>query len=301
MSTIASVPGARRRAPACAPALLALALAAASAPRGALGANICGANATLGAHVMSVLNLTFPGLESVAAAEARGDLDAACEALAAYYAAANTSYWLRVPPVAPGTGRVGNGSLVDNAVDYDLYYMEGVTTSSVIPRNEDGGLDWLFKGPRNDVEFMNCLNRFDVFGWLLAAWRATGNPVYTRYFDSLVLDWATHNPCPDALSAGAACSPQGVAGTQCAWGAADVPGAQACATGTFESPWRSLEMGIRTDGVFAAAFFGFQAAAEFSTSARAMLVLAMGEHNAALSVDGGHPGHGTPNWGQCQL
>ena len=55
-------------------------------------------------------------------------------------------------------------------------------------------------------------------------------------------------------------------------------------------------MGIRTNGVFAAAFFGFQRAAEFSTSARALLVLAMGEHNAALSVDGGHPGRGTPNW-----
>jgi len=174
--------------------------------------------------------------------------------------------------------------------------MAGVDTSSVIPRNPDGGFVWTFKGPRNDVEFMNCINRFDVFGWLLAAYRQTGNPVYTRYFDALVIDWTTHNPCPNALGGGAACSPQGVAGEQCAWGAADLPGAQKCATGTFESPWRSLEMGIRTNGVFAAAFFGFQRAAEFSTSARVLLVLAMGEHNAALSVDGGHPGSGTPNW-----
>lgn len=141
------------------------------------------------------------------------------------------------------------------------------------------------------------LNRFDSFGWLLAAYLKTGNPIYTRYFDALVIDWATHNPCPDALSGGGACSPQGVATSPpCAWGAGDAPGAQACATGTFESPWRSLEMGIRTNGVFAAAFFGFQRAAEFSTSARALVVLAMGEHNAALSVDGGHPGRGTPNW-----
>jgi len=271
-----------------------LALAAAPAAR---AANVCGANATLGAHIIASVNLSYPGLELVAGNASAGDLDAACEALAAYYAAANTSYWLRVAPVAPGTGRVGAGSLVDNAVDHDLYYMAGVDTSGVIPRNADGGLDWVNKGPRNDVEFMNCLNRFDVFGWLLAAWRQTGNPIYARYFDATVIDWATHNPCPNALGGGAACSPQGVAGSpQCAWGAADLPGAQACATGTFESPWRSLEMGIRTDGVFAAAFFGFQGAAEFSTSARVLLVLAMAEHNAALSVDGGHPGRGTPNW-----
>ena len=259
--------------------------------------NICGTNRTLGLHVMSVLNLTYPGLEAVSAEYAAGNLDAACEALATYYRVANTSSWLRIPPVSPGTGRIGNGSLVDNAVDFDIYYMAGVTTTGKIPRNADGGLDWINKGPRNDVEFMNCLNRFDVFGWLLSAWRVTGNPVYVSYFNALVVDWVTHNPCPDARSGGTACSPQGVlTSPQCAWGDTDAPGAQACATGTFESPWRSLEMGIRTNGVFADAFFGFQGAAEFSTSARALLVLAMAEHNAALFVDGGHPGRGTPNW-----
>ena len=266
----------------------------------ASAANICGENRTLGLAVMSALNLTYPGLEAVAAANAAGDLDAACEALASYYRASNTSSWLRIAPVAPGTGRVGKGSLVDNAVDLDLYYMAGVTTSGVIPRNPDGGLDWLNKGPRNDVEFMNCLNRFDVFGWLLAAYKATGNPVYTKYFDALVTDWARHNPCPNAMALGGTpCSPQGVSThPQCAWGG-DVP-VQACATGTFESPWRSLEMGLRTSGVFAAAFFGFQRAPEFSTSARALLVLAMGEHNEALTVDGGHPGQGTANWEEGQ-
>ena len=137
---------------------LALLLALATM-RAASAANICGANATLGAAVMDALNLTFPGLEAVAAAAGRGDLDAACEALAAYYASSNTSSWLRIAPVAPGTGRVGPGSLVDNVVDLDEFYLAGVDTSGKIPRNADGGLDWLDKGPRNDVEFMNCLNR----------------------------------------------------------------------------------------------------------------------------------------------
>ena len=109
---------------------------------------------------MAAVNLSYPGLEAVAAAATRGDLDSACEALAAYYAAANTSYWLRVGPVAPGTGRVGKGSLVDDVVDKDYYYMAGVDTWGVIPRNADGGLDWTNKGPRNDP------------GALLAHWAA---------------------------------------------------------------------------------------------------------------------------------
>ena len=99
------------------PAISAVLFAAAAASAAAAeSSNICGTNATLGRHVMAVLNLTFPGLEAVAAAEAAGDLGAACEALAAYYSQSNTSSWLRIAPVPPGSGRVGPGSLVDNAV-----------------------------------------------------------------------------------------------------------------------------------------------------------------------------------------
>ena len=117
---------------------------------GALAANICSQNRVIGLQVMAAVNLSYPGLEAVAAAQRSGDLDAACEALAAYYAAANTSSWLRMAPVAPGTGRVGNGSEVDNVVDRDYFYMAGVDTGAVIPRLPDGGLNWTFKGPRND-------------------------------------------------------------------------------------------------------------------------------------------------------
>jgi hypothetical protein len=131
---------------------LLLVLAASSAR----AVNICGVNKTLGLAVLDALNLTFPGLEAVAAAGAAGDLDGACEALATYYQNSNTSAWLRYPAVTPGTGRVGPGSNVDNVVDHDIFYLGGVTTTAKVPRNADGGLDWLDKGPRNDVEFMNC-------------------------------------------------------------------------------------------------------------------------------------------------
>lgn len=240
----------------------------------------------------SSLNLSFPGLAAVASAAERGDLDAACEELATYYATSNTSWWLRHAPVKPGTGMVGG--VTDAMVLHDVFYLAGVGATAHIPRNADGGLDWIDRGPRDDPEFMNCLNRHDGMGWLLTAWLATGNPIYATYYDALVLDWVSHNPCPDALATtGTQCVPAGVAGEPCKWGTA----AQRCKTGTIESPWRSLEMGIRMGGVWPVAFFGMQHAAEFSTSARVLLVLAVAEHNAALAVDGGHPGSGTENWG----
>ena len=212
---------------------------------GTLSQNICGENRTLGLAVMSMLNLSYPGLSSVAAAVENGDYGTACEELSLYYQNSNTSSWLRIPPVTPGTGRVGNTSHVDEMVDSDIFYLAGVDMTAKVPRNPDGGLDWLNKGPRNDVEFMNCLNRFDAFGWLLTAYKETGNPVYTSYFSALVVDWVTHNPCPDSLSGGAPCSPQGVTtNPQCTWGEKDAPGAQACATGTFESPWRSARFRV---------------------------------------------------------
>jgi len=274
-------------------ALVALATAA-TAVAVVAPVNICASNVTIGTTIIAALNLTYPGLEAVAAAAGRGDLGAACDALAAYYLTSPTAAWLRVPPVAPGTGLAGG--VADAIVFNDTFYLSGVSLTTHVPRNADGGLDWLWKGPDADVEAMNCLNRHDSFTELLAAWRATGNPLYARYFDALVIDWVTHLPCPDAQSAGAPCVPAGLPGRPCTWG----PGAQACATGTMESPWRSLEMGIRMVGSWPTAFFGFQGAAEFSASARALFVLAVSEHNAALAVDGGHPGRGTENWEMTQ-
>lgn len=261
--------------------------------------NICGTNATIGASVVAALNMTYPGLEAVAAATAAGDLNEACEALAAYYASANTSFWLRQAAPKPGTGLAGG--YADMIVFNDTYWLSGVDLLTTVPRNADGGLDWLDKGPFNDVEAMNCLNRHDAFGYLLQAWLDTGNDIYPRYYDAMMRDWVLHLPCPDALSGGKSCAPLGLPGDTCTWMAEASPGThQACATGTMESPWRSLEMGIRMRGAWPLGFFGFQAASAFSTSARVLAVLAVSEHNSALVVDGGHPGRGTPNWEMTQ-
>jgi hypothetical protein len=107
-------------------------------------ANICGTNVTVGAAVMDALNLSWPGLEPVAAAAAAGDLTTACAALAVYFnQTATTGAWLRWQPPKGfnynGTARAGG--LADNVLQ-DIYYLSGVDTTARIPRSPDGGLDW---------------------------------------------------------------------------------------------------------------------------------------------------------------
>ena len=75
-----------------------------------------------------------------------------------------------------------------------------------------------------------------------------GNPAYSHYFSALVEDWVGHLPCRKGVS-------------RTGW---DAPGgAEPCATGTMESPWRVLEAGIRTASTWAPAFFGMQQASTF--------------------------------------
>ena len=267
--------------------------------------NVCGLNATLGNSVMSVLNLTYPGLEAVAAATSRGDLDAACEALSDYYVTSNTSSWLRRPLPAPTTQRVGGA--VDDVVFKDIYD-EGGLGSGKVPRNPDGGLDWEYRGPRNDPEFQNVLNRHGTFVSVLDAWSITGNDEYSAWLDRTIIDWVCHNPCPggDLQKTAPKCYPVGDGSLPvCSWGVDDMPGKQACSSSYTESPWRLLEQGIRfsssalntSNAPWPAIFFGLQLSSNFSSSARSLAVLVAGEHLATLLSAGTA---GVSNWAITQ-
>jgi hypothetical protein len=136
---------------------LTISLGVAAAAGAALAAtapptNICGTNPYIGNAVIAAMNLTYPGLEAVAAAAKAGDLNGACEALADYYQNGNSTAWLRIPAVTPGTGLAGG--VVDEMVFNDTFYLAGVDITAHVPRNADGGFNWTYKGPRNDVEFM---------------------------------------------------------------------------------------------------------------------------------------------------
>ena len=267
----------------------------------AAGANICGQNKTIGQAVIAAMNLSTPGLRQAASAAASGDLGKACQAIADYYRQGKSSSWLRIGPVAPGTSRVGGAT--DAMVDHDIYQHFPSPAGPVkIPRTGAGGLNWIWWGPDHDDEFMNVLNRHASFTDLLGAWNATGNAVYAKYFSQTIADWVLNLPCANAseghhgrcLPLSAVTKPSAPV---CSW-AVDSGGS--CATGTFESPWRSLEMGIRMAGPWPAAFFGFQQADAFTTDARVLLLLGVAEHFQGLLVDGGHPGRGTVNWEMTQ-
>jgi hypothetical protein len=269
-----------------------------------IASNICGENETLGSAVISVLNLTYPGLETIASFVSRGDLNGACEALAEYYTTSNSTFYLR-RPLPPASSRRVGGS-VDACVFNDIFN-EGSLGSGRVPRNEDGGLDWLYRGPRNDPEFENVLNRHGTFLSVLDAWSATGNDEYVTWIDKTIIDWATHNPCPasDLQKTVAKCYPVGDGSTPiCSW-VNNTPGSQACVTSYTESPWRLLEQGIRfsssslnlSTSPWPATFFGLQQASNFSSSARSLAILVAGEHLLSLLEAGKS---GVSNWAITQ-
>ena len=117
--------------------------------------NICGTNGAIGAAVIGAVNLSWPGLGAVKAAADANQLGAACAALAAYFRDGNSSRWLRLP-ASPHPSHRRAGGAADDLVDRDVFHLSGVGQVAKIPRNPDGGLDWLYKGPKTDPEFMNC-------------------------------------------------------------------------------------------------------------------------------------------------
>eukprot|EP00729_Bicosta_minor_P017236 gene17236-5001_t len=162
-------------------------------------ANICSTNSAIGIAVINAVNLSFPGLEAVRDAAAAGVHGEACELLANYYKQGNTSAWLRLAETpTPSTRRSGGDG--DDLVEHDIFHLQGVDEVAIVPRNKDHGIDWYDKGPKEDPEFMNCLNRHDAFTRLLASWVSTGNPVYPAYFSNLVSDWVSHLPCREGVS-----------------------------------------------------------------------------------------------------
>eukprot|EP01047_Picozoa_sp_COSAG01_P077816 COSAG01_NODE_14154_length_1490_cov_1.433501_2_plen_260_part_00 len=145
------------------------------------------------------LNLSYPGMETVAAALKAGDNAAACNAISDHYSHSSKVSWLRYPE--PKAGSTSVGGQIDEVVANDTYTF--VTETGRVPRNKDGGLDWEYSGPINDAEWRFELNRHNTWVQLLQAWLQTGNQDYAAAVDALVVDWTRHNlPAPTVLSAG---------------------------------------------------------------------------------------------------
>ena len=220
--------------------------------------------------LFSSLNLSLPGLASVAAAHARGATEEACSLLSGYYMVSDAGKPLRLPSTpTPGTGTVGGDA---DAALKDVYSFYGEV--SQVPRNvtcdqAPGGLDWVYGGPVHDEEYFVALNRHAIFDSLPTAWNTTGNPSYPRLFDNLTADWVCqYHPEPASIDG------VGKAG-----------------------PWETLQAGIRASGPWPAAFFGFQQAAEFRNSTRLAMLASVAEHGQFLSK---FASRGNPNFRSMQ-
>ena len=208
------------------------------------------------------LNLSYPGMETVAAALKARDTSAACNAISDYYSKSSKVSWLRYPAPKTGSGRVGGQ--IDEVVANDTYTF--VTETGRVPRNKDGGLDWEYAGPINDAEWRFELNRHGTWVQLLQAWLQTGNQDYAAAVDALVVDWTRHNlPAPTVLSAG--CYTPGCIKD------AD-PGHPWC-------HWRPLETGIRLV-TWPTTFFGFLNAPAVKSSTRCAMIAGLAEHGKYL-------------------
>ncbi len=125
--------------------------ATAGPPPPSPGPNICATNRSIGQAVVAAVNLSWPGLGSVQSAVAAGDLGGACEALADYYQKGNSSAWLRISTSPAPSSRKAGGD-ADDLVEHDIFHLSGVGQVAKVPRNPDGGIDWLDHGPKNDPE-----------------------------------------------------------------------------------------------------------------------------------------------------
>jgi len=206
-------------------------------------------------QLFASLALDRPGFAAVSAAADRRDWPAACEALLAYYRDGAAGAWLRRPAPGQGTRPVAEKMLRDT---FTFYTIEGT-----VPRGEDGGLQWEWRGPNHDFEWALALNRHQYVASLVAAYGETGNAAYARYVDAVIRDWVTANPYPDRKNVGAA--------------------------------WRGLEVSFRPKA-WAAAFYGLMAVDALTPATRILLLSSLPDHARYLRSY-----HAGGNWATMEM
>ncbi len=143
--------------------------------------------------LMDHLDLGYPGLEKVKAAEDRGNLVEACTHLLAYYQHGSTAQHLRkeLPEDSDVTVPSADTTLKD------VFFVQNVRGQ--VPYGSDGHRDWYYKGPNNDREWAWLSNRHSQILSLLGTYLDTGNPKYAVYIDLFLRDFIIKSmPYPNA-------------------------------------------------------------------------------------------------------
>ena len=111
-------------------------------------------------------------------------MPAACKALIVYYQKTSTTSWVTNSTVKYSRDyEIDIESMLDDTFTFQL-------VKGIVPRNDDGLLDWSYTGPENDKEWAWFFNRHYHLLDLLAAYQKTGNLEYIRCISNKVTDWA---------------------------------------------------------------------------------------------------------------
>jgi len=191
-------------------------------------------------RVLAALDLERPELAQVrAAAEAAGPE----AALRGYRELLAGRDWPAVFVRGHDIGPAEHERVAREALE-GIYTQQGVTAEQ--PRRADGGIDWGWRGPRDDREWAWFMNRHIHWVSLLRAWRQTGEARYARAIAREARDWVEANPPPGRMS--------------------------------FSHAWRALEAARRIDGPWfevVAALFGEAALDE---EAAVLILASMVDH-----------------------
>ncbi|MDY6900671.1 MAG: alginate lyase family protein, partial [Cyanobacteriota bacterium] len=115
-------------------------------------------------------------------------LPAACKALIAYYQNTDSNFWVRNLNSNYSPNReVDIESILDDTYNFQL-------VTGIVPRNDNGLLDWSYTGPKNDKEWAWFFNRHYHLLDLFVAYQQEGNLEYVRSISDLVTDWVISSP-----------------------------------------------------------------------------------------------------------
>ena len=143
--------------------------------------------------LFSALDLQRPELDTAQQAYDAGDLVGACRALLDYYARRiaapedpEKEAWYR--PYHADAESILEG-------DFTFY---GLTAR--VPQHPDGGLDWTYTGPNQDLEWAWGLNRHSHLNALLEAYLESKDTRYLATLDRHLKDWVLSSPYPGVKS-----------------------------------------------------------------------------------------------------
>lgn len=132
------------------------------------------------------------------------------------------------------------------------FTIQGVTATQRL--RADGGIDWQWRGPRDDPEWAWLLNRHAFFFILAKDWERTKSDAYAELVSQWVSDWVIQNPAPSRLS--------------------------------FSSAWRALEAARRMTDSWPQVFEQWRQTPAFSAEARLLMLCSIPDHARVLRDHG---------------